>query len=82
MLGLLLFTFQASLMLKDVARLSKDVIDSPLLYTKTRDIYCLGIVLLQMLMGKDVMEHFPNGVQSALRACAFVYVILSSPCDS
>jgi len=50
------------------AWLSKDVIDSPLMYTKSRDIHCLGVVLLQMLIGKDVMEQFPGGVQSALRA--------------
>lgn len=53
-------------------RLSKDVIDSPLMYTKGRDLHCLGVVLLQMLIGKDVIERFPDGVHSALRACASV----------
>lgn len=57
-------------------RLSKDVIDSPLMYTKSRDLHCLGVVLLQMLIGRDVIERFPDGVQSALRACAFSYFTL------
>ncbi|KAF7974176.1 hypothetical protein HWV62_13309 [Athelia sp. TMB] len=47
---------------------SKDVVESPLLYTKSRDIHSLGIVLMQMLMGSDVMEQFPQGFQTALRA--------------
>lgn len=41
------------------------------MYTKSRDIHYLGIILLQMLMGKNVMDEFPDGFQSALGACTF-----------
>lgn len=43
-----------------VHRLPKSVIESPLVYTKTRDLHYAGIVLLQMLLGKDVMDHYPD----------------------
>ncbi|KAI0954220.1 hypothetical protein AcV7_007513 [Taiwanofungus camphoratus] len=46
--------------------LPSDAVDSPLVYTKTRDIHAVGIILLQMLMGRNVMERFPD-VHSALR---------------
>ncbi|TFK47428.1 Serine/threonine-protein kinase [Heliocybe sulcata] len=50
------------------AWLPKDAVDSPLLYTRSRDIHCAGVVLLQMLLGRDVMQRF--GVpQLALQAC-------------
>lgn len=41
------------------------------MYTKSRDIHYLGIDFLQMLMGKNVMDEFPDGFQSALGACTF-----------
>ena len=46
-------------------RLSKDVLDSPLEYTKARDLHDAGIVLLQMVLGKDVMVHY-NDYHTAL----------------
>ncbi|KAI0696604.1 hypothetical protein BC835DRAFT_1341525 [Cytidiella melzeri] len=44
----------------------KDAIDSPLVYTRSRDIHAVGIVLLQMLMGLDVMNRYRD-VHEALR---------------
>ena len=41
-------------------RLSKDVLENPLEYTKGRDIHDAGIVLLKMLLGKDVTNHYPD----------------------
>jgi translation initiation factor 2-alpha kinase 4 len=49
-------------------RLSKEAVDSPLLYTPSRDLHDTGIILLQMLLGYDVMDRFP-GPQSALQSC-------------
>ncbi|TFY68401.1 hypothetical protein EVJ58_g1031 [Rhodofomes roseus] len=46
--------------------LAPEAVESPLVYTKTRDIHAVGIILLQMLMGSDVMERFPD-VHTALR---------------
>ncbi|KAL4251194.1 non-specific serine/threonine protein kinase [Abortiporus biennis] len=46
--------------------LPKDALDSPLLYTKCRDIHSAGVILLQMLLGRDVITRFPDP-QSALR---------------
>lgn len=46
-----------------------DTVESPLVYTRSRDIHAAGIVLLQMLMGRDVTERFPD-VHTALRNCA------------
>ena len=43
-----------------IRRLPKGVIESPLVYTKSRDLHYAGIILLQMLLGKDVMEHYPD----------------------
>lgn len=43
-----------------------DTVESPLVYTRSRDIHAAGIVLLQMLMGRDVTERFPD-VHTALR---------------
>jgi eukaryotic translation initiation factor 2-alpha kinase 4 len=39
-------------------RLPKEVVDSPLIYTKSRDIHSVGIIVLQMLLGRDVMDRF------------------------
>ncbi|PCH37122.1 Serine/threonine-protein kinase [Wolfiporia cocos MD-104 SS10] len=46
--------------------LPNDAVESPLVYTRSRDIHAAGIVLLQMLMGRDLMEQFPDA-HSALR---------------
>ncbi|RPD79604.1 Serine/threonine-protein kinase [Lentinus tigrinus ALCF2SS1-7] len=35
-------------------------VESKLTYTKGRDIHSVGIVLLQMLLGRDVMERYPD----------------------
>ncbi|KAI0266451.1 kinase-like domain-containing protein [Gloeopeniophorella convolvens] len=45
--------------------LAKDAQDSTLIYTKGRDIHYVGVVFLQMLLGRDVVEHFPDA-QAAL----------------
>ncbi|KAJ7488435.1 kinase-like domain-containing protein [Mycena latifolia] len=48
--------------------LSKDVKnESALLYTRHRDIHAVGIVLMQMLLGLDVAERFPDAY-AAIRA--------------
>jgi eukaryotic translation initiation factor 2-alpha kinase 4 len=49
-------------------RLAKDSHDSALIYTKARDIHYAGVVFLQMLMGRDIVERFP-GAQAALVSC-------------
>ena len=46
----------------------KDAVDSPLEYTKNRDIHSVGVILLQMLLGLDVMERYPD-FHFALRNC-------------
>ncbi|THH28609.1 hypothetical protein EUX98_g5583 [Antrodiella citrinella] len=45
--------------------LPKEALDSPLVYTRTRDIHTAGIVLLQMLLGRDIVVKYPD-VHSAL----------------
>lgn len=55
-------------------RLPPDAVESTLVYTKSRDIHATGVILLQMLMGRDVMDRFPDP-QTALRNC-------ESPADS
>ncbi|KAI6146889.1 kinase-like domain-containing protein [Pisolithus tinctorius] len=47
------------------AWLSKDVLESPLSYTKGRDIHNVGVILLQMLHGLDVMFRFRNPREAA-----------------
>ncbi|OSC98901.1 Serine/threonine-protein kinase [Trametes coccinea BRFM310] len=42
-----------------------DAVESTLVYTKGRDVHAAGIVLLQMIMGRDVMDRYPDP-QSAL----------------
>lgn len=49
-------------------RQPKEAIESPLNYTRSRDIHCTGVVLMQMLLGWDVMNRFSNP-QSALNRC-------------
>ncbi|KAI0746241.1 Serine/threonine-protein kinase [Daedaleopsis nitida] len=41
-------------------------VESKLTYTKGRDIHAAGIVLVQMLLGRDVMERYPDP-QTALK---------------
>jgi hypothetical protein len=38
----------------------KEAIESPLLYTKSRDIHCAGFILMQMLLGRDVARRFTD----------------------
>ncbi|KAJ7432513.1 kinase-like domain-containing protein [Mycena galericulata] len=48
--------------------LSKDVKnESALLYTRHRDIHAVGVVLMQMLLGLDVTERYPDAY-AAIRA--------------
>jgi len=50
-------------------RLPRDVKnESSLLYTRQRDIHAVGIVLLQMLLGLDVMQQYSD-VHMALDSC-------------
>ncbi len=50
-------------------RLSKDVKnESLLLYTKLRDIHSTGIVFLQMVLGIDVVDRYPD-VYTAIMSC-------------
>jgi hypothetical protein len=54
-------------------RLSKDVKnESALLYTRHRDIHAIGIVLMQMLLGLDVTERYPDAY-AAIRACELFF---------
>jgi eukaryotic translation initiation factor 2-alpha kinase 4 len=46
-------------------RLAKDGHDSALIYTKARDIHYAGVIFLQMILGRDVVERFPDA-QAAL----------------
>ncbi|KAI6046986.1 kinase-like domain-containing protein [Pisolithus marmoratus] len=50
------------------AWLSKDVLESPLSYTKGRDIHNVGVIFLQMLHGLDVMFRFRNPREAAQAA--------------
>lgn len=60
----------------DIAlRLAKDTIDSPLLYTRNRDLHDVGVILLQMLLGLEVAHRFPD-VQAALHSCTFFVIRL------
>ena len=52
----------------DCLRLAKEVHDSTLIYTKARDIHYAGVIFLQMLLGRDVVERFPDA-QAALVSC-------------
>lgn len=52
--------------------LSRDVqIDSSLVYTRQRDIHDVGIVLLKMLLGLDVVDRFPDPI-SAIHSCKYL----------
>ena len=41
-------------------RLRMPPVESKLTYTKGRDIYSVGVVLLQMLLGRNIMEKYPD----------------------
>lgn len=60
-----------------VDRLGKDALDSALVYTRGRDLHCVGIILLQMLLGLDVVDRYPDA-QSALKACAHYFFLTST----
>ncbi|KAH8114389.1 kinase-like domain-containing protein [Phellopilus nigrolimitatus] len=38
----------------------REAIESPLLYTRCRDMHAVGVIALQMLMGLDVVQRYPN----------------------
>lgn len=48
-----------------LSRLPKDALESPLEYNRGRDIHASGIILVQMLLGRDIVERYPD-VHSAL----------------
>ena len=54
------------LRLSDYARMPP--VESKLTYTKGRDIHSAGVVLLQMLLGRNLMQKFENP-QAALHLC-------------
>ncbi|KIN99309.1 hypothetical protein M404DRAFT_155391 [Pisolithus tinctorius Marx 270] len=60
------------------AWLSKDVLESPLSYTKGRDIHNVGVILLQMLHGLDVMFRFRNPREAA-QAGKLILTLFVSP---
>jgi hypothetical protein len=69
------FKYLLGMLILFLDRLSREVQnESSLLYTRQRDIHAVGIVLLQMLMGLDVMERFPDA-QTAIHACWFFFVL-------
>ena len=41
-------------------RLPKEAVDSPLQYSKSRDVHSVGVLFLQMLVGYNVMEIYPS----------------------
>lgn len=38
----------------------RDALESPLEYTKNRDVHAAGVILLQMLLGLNVVDRFPD----------------------
>ncbi|KZS96040.1 Serine/threonine-protein kinase [Sistotremastrum niveocremeum HHB9708] len=40
--------------------LSKEIIDSPLTHSIKRDIYCLGITVIEMVLGRDASANYPD----------------------
>lgn len=51
----------------DLCRISQDTEDSPHVYSQRRDIWDAGVLMIQMLMGIDVMSRYVS-VWSALEA--------------
>ncbi|KAF8839726.1 Serine/threonine-protein kinase [Paxillus ammoniavirescens] len=56
------------------AWLSKEVLDSPLSYTRGRDIHSVGVVFLQMLHGQSVMQKFSDP-REALQSASITPVL-------
>ncbi|THH07416.1 hypothetical protein EW145_g3398 [Phellinidium pouzarii] len=40
--------------------LCRETLESPLLYTRCRDMHSVGVLVLQMLLGLDVVSRYPN----------------------
>lgn len=49
-------------------RLTRETLESPLTYTRARDIHDVGVIVLQMSMGLDVMRSYSSS-RLALQAC-------------
>jgi len=47
--------------------------DSPLQHSKSRDVHGVGVLFLQMLVGWNVMEVYPNP-KLALQSCPFLHL--------
>jgi len=54
-----------------VYRLPKEAMDSPLQYSKSRDVHSVGVLFLQMLVGWNVMDIYPSP-KLALQSCPFL----------
>lgn len=63
-----------------VGRTPQDTTESTLVFTKGRDIHAVGIALVQMLMGRDVMDRFPDP-QSALHTSEFCGDVCVGACS-
>ncbi|KAL4071177.1 kinase-like domain-containing protein [Scleroderma yunnanense] len=50
------------------AWLSRDVLESPLSYSRGRDIHNVGVIFLQLIHGQDVMHQFVNPREAAQAA--------------
>ncbi len=55
-------------------------VESKLDYTKARDIHSAGIVLLQMLLGRNVMETY-HDPQAAIHMCELLSGVLKDEFD-
>jgi len=55
-----------------VYRLPKEAMDSPLQYSKSRDVHSVGVLFLQMLVGWNVMEIYPSP-KLALQSRSFLH---------
>ena len=56
--------------------LPREILHSRYQYTKRRDIWCLGIIALQMIYGLNVIADFPEP-SSALASCVSFLLIIS-----
>jgi len=61
-------------------RLSKDVLESVLSYTRGRDIHSVGVIFMQMVNGRDVMRQFSDpkeavqaGNPYCVMSCSWAY---------
>lgn len=57
----------------------REALESPLEYTKGRDVHAVGVILLQMLLGLYVVDRFPD-FYVALKNCKFYLVCRSCAC--